>query len=511
MLSFQHAKTTSYAYLYVVNQAEIIELIEQNYISKKQYESLSTDYEILRHELAELKRMIFGSKSEKFVPAIDGQLGLFEDAHDEDLQDLATEDIAFTRIKSTKDKKKPVRMELPAHLPRIEEVIEPENLPRGAKKIGEQIAEMLEMIPAKVYVRRIVRPKYVVEGKGIVCADMPTVPIPKSNAGPSILAHLIVSKFVDHLPFYRQSKIFKRDGLDLAESTISGWFTKSCDLLEPLYDKMKQELLTSGYIQADETPIKVLDPEKKKSTHRGYHWVYHDPVKGLVVFDYNKGRSREGPNLFLENFSGILQTDGYSVYNNLKIKHRIIHAGCMAHMRRKFFEAKDSDPKRAEHVLELIKGLYMMEQFSRESNHNDEEIRLQRNSALGILNRLKDWMDQEIMKVRPKSPIGKAIAYALNQWPKLLVYIEHPQMRIDNNLIENTIRPVALGRKNYLFAGSHEAAQRAAMIYSFLGTCKLNEVNPFEWLNHVLNVIPDHKASKLHELFPQNYILEKQV
>lgn len=480
-------------------------------ISRSEYEKLiqlASQYEDIKHQLAELKRLIFGPRSEKHLASVDAQLALFEQQAAEPSVEMQA--ISYNRSK-TVGKKQPVRSELPAHLPRLVEVIEPDPIPEGASKIGEEISESLEYKPASVYVRQVIRPKYAVKDQGVVCAAMPTMPIPRSNAGASLLAHLIVSKFVDHLPFYRQSKMFQRQGISLAESTISGWFAKSCDLLEPLYEQMKKQLLTSGYIQADETPIKVLDPAKKKATHRGYHWVYHDPAAKQVIFDYNRGRSRAGPQDFLQDFEGILQTDGYKVYDELNTENRIIHAGCMAHMRRKFFEAKDSDPTRAEHVLELVKVLYMMEQFSVENYHSSEEKLVQRNAALKVLNQIKDWLDEEIHKVRPKSPMGKAMAYALNQWPKLLVYTKHPQMQIDNNLIENTIRPVALGRKNYLFAGSHDGARRAAMIYSFLGTCKLNDVNPFEWLTHVLSVIQDYKTSQLSTLFPQNCKIDLQL
>ena len=493
-----------------VNQVAEQGTEERVSITKKEYDHLkevAQRYEDIKHQLAELKRLIFGSRSEKYVGSDDSQLALFEQQAGQPVEQR--EEISYSRRKGV-DKAQPVRTELPAHLPRLTEVIEPHPIPQGAQKIGEEISESLEYKPASIYVRQVIRPKYAIKDQGIICAVMPTMPIPRSNAGASLLAHLIVSKFVDHLPFYRQSRMFNRQGVHLAESTISGWFAKSCELLEPLYHTLKRELLSSGYIQADETPIRVLDPKKNKTTHRGYHWVYHDPVNHLVVFDYQKSRYRAGPENFLGNFHGIIQTDGYKVYDELKIKDQIIHAGCMAHMRRYFFEAKDSDPDRANHVLELIKVLYMMEQFSMEKNHNDEEKLFQRNSALKVLNRIKDYIDQEIIKVRPKSPIGIAMAYALRQWPKILVYTDHPQMLIDNNLIENTIRPVALGRKNYLFAGSHDGARRAAIIYSFLGTCKLNDVNPFEWLTHVLSVIPDCKTSQLKTLLPQYCKIEEQ-
>jgi transposase len=266
-------------FVYVNQQAEhsrqeTVTLLKDEYDSLLQtateFKQLTSQYEDLKHQLAELKRLIVGSRSEKHLASVDAQLALFEQQAAE--PSVEVQAISYNRRKSV-DKKQPVRTELPAHLPRLVEVIEPDPFPEGASKIGEEISESLEYKPASVYVRQVIRPKYAVKDQGVVCAAMPTMPIPKSNAGASLLAHLIVSKFVDHLPFYRKSKMFQRQGISLAESTISGWFAKSCDLLEPLYEQMKKQLLTSGYIQADETPIKVLDPAKKKATHRGYHWV----------------------------------------------------------------------------------------------------------------------------------------------------------------------------------------------------------------------------------------------
>lgn len=476
---------------------------KDQFVPKKDYEALEQKYDLLAWELRELKRMIFGSKSEKhaFIPP--GQGSLFEIPADE--KPLVKQEITYERTKSTAEKQKPVRTPLPAHLPRVEEIIEPDQIPANAKYIGDEVSESLEFESPKIYVRRIVRRKYGLQNDGVLLAPMPAMPIPYSNAGASMLAYLIVSKFVDHLPFYRIVKMFARSDVSLAESTISGWFSKTCDLLEPLYEAMKKELLAQSYLMADETPIKVLDQLKKRSTHRGYHWVYYAPQPPLVVFDYQHGRGSEGPGAFLEKYMGILQTDGYGVYDSFtKGKPNIIHAGCMAHVRRKFFEAKEQDPVRAENALRLIGALYMMEEFSREKNHRPDEVRLQRQSALKVFKEWKQWLDTEIIKVLPQSLIGKAMAYALNQWSKLLIYIDHPQMQIDNNLIENSIRPVAIGRKNYLFAGSHDAARKAAMIYSFMGTCKLNNVEPFTWLKQVLSVINDTRKSELYKLFPGN-------
>ncbi|MDP2423108.1 MAG: IS66 family transposase, partial [Bacteroidales bacterium] len=265
---------------------------------------------LLKHQLDELKRLIFGTKSERFIP-VDPQQGTLFDLPAGQAPELPSQQITYT-LNKKEDKRQPLRLELPAHLPRIEEVIEPENLPEGAKRIGEAVTEFLDYEPANVYVRRIIRPKYLIsttdEHTQILIAELPTMPIPKGNAGPGILAHILISKFVDHLPFYRQIQIFKRQDLTIAESTLGGWFSTACRLLEPLYDTLKNQILSSEYLMADETPIPVLTKDKPGATHKGYHWVYYDPVNKKVLFDYRQGRSREGPNKLLKDFSGYLQT-----------------------------------------------------------------------------------------------------------------------------------------------------------------------------------------------------------
>lgn len=460
---------------------------------------------ILKYELLELKRLIYGSKSERFVPSDPNQYKLF-DLPEQQVDEKQQEQITYTRNKK-ENKKQPLRLELPAHLPRVEEVIEPENLPENAKQIGAAITEVLECEPANIYVRHIIRPKYIIDSNDektqIVIADMPTMPIPKGNAGPGILAHILVSKFVDHLPFYRQVQMFKRQDLTIAESTLGGWFNASCRLLEPLYDTLKKQILSSAYIQGDETPIAVLSKDKPGSTHKGYHWVYYDPINKLVLFDYQPGRSRAGPDGVLADYQGYLQTDGYTAYDNLKNKDKIIHLACMAHARRKFEHARDNDPHRSEKALILFGKLYDVEREAREKNLQTEEIRLLRKEkSRPVLKEMESWFREEIARVLPASAIGKAFAYTLNLWPRLVRYVDEGYLQIDNNLVENSIRPVALGRKNYLFAGSHDAAQQAAMLYSLLATCKINNVEPFAWLKQTLQVIPDHPANKLYKLLP---------
>jgi len=400
-----------------------------------------------------------------------------------------------------------VRVKIPAHLPRIEEVIEPEDILDGSKKIGEEITEILEYNPARVFVRKIIRPKYAKpRDEGVVIAELPSLPIPKGNAGASMLAYIMVSKFVDHLPYYRQIQIFKRQELILSDSTINGWFNATANLLEPLYDTLEGQVLQSDYIQADESPIGVQDSHKKGALHTGYQWVYRSPIDRLVLFKYHHSRARKAPEAILENFSGSLQTDGYQAYQNMKTKGKITLLACMAHARRYFEKALDNDKKRARYVLTQMQRLYDIERNAREREISFETRRRYRQLyARPVLTELETWLKNNISQTLPKSATGKAIAYTLNLWPKLNEYINDGRYEIDNNLIENAIRPLALGRKNYLFAGSHKAAQRAAMMYSFFATCKINNVEPLAWLTDVLNRIPEHKANKLTELLPQNW------
>lgn len=458
----------------------------------------------LKQELAQLKRMIFGSKSERHIGNDPGQLSLGLDVELVEQPEKETEQITYTRNKSDNKKGSAVRLVLPSHLHREEHVIEPEEDITDARKIGEVVTEILEYTPGKFYVERYVRPKYVFpKEERIVIGELPSFPIPRGNAGAGLLAHLLISKFVDHLPFYRQVQQFKRQDIDIAESTISGWFTASCRLLEPLYERLVKRVRSSSYLMADETPIPVQTRDKPGSTHKGYDWVYYSPLEKLVCFDYRKGRGRDGPEKFLETFRGMLQTDGYVAYDIYEKKDGITLFGCMAHARRKFEKAKENDLKRAEYVLERMQQLYMIEREARENGLSFEQRKeLRVEQSLPVLQELEKWMKEQLPDILPKSSIGQAITYTLGLWNRLTRYIENGQVEIDNNLIENSIRPVALGRKNYLFAGSHEAAQQAAMIYSFLGTCKINNVEPLSWLKDVLQRIQDHSIQKLDELLP---------
>ena len=393
----------------------------------------------------------------------------------------------------------------------LEQILEPEDLPEGAIKIGEAITEILEYRPGIMYVRKIIRPKYKLtdDSNGlktqIKVASLPSLPIPSGNSGASLLAHLLISKYIDHLPYYRQVQMFKREGIKLSESTISGWFKAVCKLLEPLYEELKSQVLASHYLMGDETTIPVQSSNKPGATHTGYMWVYRSPVNEQVLFDYQKNRNGQAPQTMLSGYKGALQTDGYGAYDQFEEDPNITLIGCMAHARRYFEKALDNDKARAEHALNAIQQLYAIErQADQDKLTVDQRTLLRQKQALPILGQLHNWMLEQYRQVAPKSSIGKAISYSMKLWSRLIRYTDNGLWRIDNNLVENSIRPVALGRKNYLFAGSHEAAQRAAMMYTFFGTCKLNDIEPRAWLIEVLSKIPDTKISQLSQLLPND-------
>lgn len=455
----------------------------------------------LTFRLEQLERMVFGAKSERYVPADPGQSTLFEVPA---TAAPATEQVTYTRRKPGQ-KKQPVREAIAAHLPRVERVIEPQDLPAGARKIGEEVTETLEYTPGTIHVDRLVRPKYAHDDR-VLIAPMPPMPFPKSNLGASLAAHICVSKFADHLPFYRQRSQLRRAGLEVSDSTIGGWFQATATLLEPLGDALRKEVLAQTYLQVDESPIPVQGDHNGKGIHRGFHWVYHAPALKAVLFNYCPGRSEKFPMEMLGDFQGTLQTDGYAGYEKLAAKEGITPLACMAHARRYFEKALDNDKVRAEYALRKIRELYAIERRCNEKKALPAlRHRFRRRYAVPILEELEQWIKQEIDIVAPKSPMGKALAYTLGLWPRLRAYVQDGRYLIDNNLIENTIRPMAIGRKNYLFAGSDRAASHAALMYSLLGSCKLHGIEPFAYLRDVIARIPEHKANRLSELLPYNW------
>jgi transposase len=490
-------------------EKKIQAVIEEKKSLLKKIQEMLEKFSSIKFELSQLKRLIYGSKRERFISgAEDGQMSLpfdVETSSQEENGEVATEKVSS--FQRRKRKNHPGRLTLPDHLPVEEFIIEPEEDVTGMKCIGYEVTEELEFIAAILKIIRYKRPKYVrKDDEGVICGDLPSRPIDKGIAGPGLLSHILVSKYVYHLPLYRQSQRFKTEHqIDIPRSTMGGWQSSIANLLRPLYEEQRRQVLGQGYLQVDETPIQVLDPKKKGKTHRGYYWVYHSPIQRMVLFDYQEGRGREEPKKLLSDFKGYLQTDGYKVYDWFGKQKDITLMSCMAHARRMFEKALGDDQKRAGYAMTEIQKLYHIERRAREQELSAEqrhELRL--NESLPILNELGKWMAAQVRTSLPKSPFGKALIYSVGRWDNLMNYLRDGYLEIDNNLVENAIRPTALGRKNYLFAGSHAGAQRGAMFYSFFGTCKHNDVDPFTWLKKVLEIIPDYPANKLSDLLPQN-------
>ncbi len=487
---------------------------------KSLYEQALSTIALLQHRIEQLEKIAFGSKQERFVPsaaspapaAADQQAVVATNPTAEQ-----TTQITDTRSRKATSEKVPVlhpgRGKLPAHLRREDIVLEPAHVPKGSIKIGELVSEQLEYRPAELYVKRYIRPKYLVpaapeqtEAK-IIVADLPVQPIDKCIAGPGLLAQLLIDKFVDHLPAYRQGKRFERNGVSLPYSTLISWIALAANLLDVLYEALKKELLQSGYLHADETGIKVLDQSKSgKKIHNGFFWVYHNSLEKLVFFDYQPSRKKEVPQGMLAAFKGYLQSDGYEAYDDFDQKEGIVHLNCMAHARRYFVDAVNTDKTRAEYALEQMQQLYAIERRCREKEMSfDERKEVRWKEAVPILDHLGGWMREQQPNVLPQSPIGKAFSYSLKRWEKLCRYTQDGRLQIDNNSIENSLRPVSLGRKNFLFCGSAEAAQRTAMVYSLLGSCKMQGIDPYAWLRNVLTRLPLHPINQIKELLPHNW------
>jgi transposase len=467
----------------------------------------------LEHQLKQLHKMIFGSRHERFVPADENSSQLSLGISAESVACCKVTDaqkIAYTKTSIAVESKPvvhPGRMKLPEHLRREELVIEPAADIAGCKKIGDDITEILEYVPGELFVKKYIRPKYALPGNsGVVVGELPTRPLEKAMAGEGLLAQIIIDKYVDHLPLYRQMQRFERSGVKLAYSTITDWVSNTCQLITPLFEALKAEVLQAGYLHADETPIKVISNEKKGKTHQGYYWVYQDSKSKLVFFDYQEGRGREGPVEILANFKGYLQSDGFTVYERFDKRKDVTLMHCMAHARRKFSDALNNDEARASYALQEIQKLYAIERSCKEQDLNADQIKqVRQEQSVPILTALGEWMKLQYAQTLNRSVIGEALAYSIKRWDRLMIYTQDGNLNIDNNPVENSIRPVALGRKNYLFAGSHEAAKRSGMLYSLLGTCKMHGIEPTTWLKEVLRTIPTHPINKIKTLLPQNW------
>lgn len=467
----------------------------------------------LSFELDKFRRYLFGKKSEKLPTDQNdiAQMNLFElgttEQQQEELSEQAQEE-AHEKKTPKKRAKGQGRMSLPEELRREVIIIEPTEDVSECVCIGEEVTEVLDLLPAELYVKRYVRRKYALpNGEGILTGHLPERVIEKGIPSNSLIAQMTLDKYVYGLPLHRQIDKYKRLGVNIPASTASDWLIKGWKHLIPLWELLKLMVIEQKYLQVDESPIKVQDKENKQGIHRGYMWVYHCPADKLVLFDYQKGRDSSGPKAMLKNYSGILQTDGYGVYESLYGNHpNIMLTYCMAHSRRKFVEALKYNKEKSNEVVEQMGELYKLEQDMRDENLSwEQRTEKRQQEALPILDKIKAWMDDHVHKVLPKSPLGQAITYTLPRWKGLSAYAKHGQLQIDNNLVENAIRPLAIGRKNYLFAGSHQAAEMTAAMYSFMATCKKNSVNELEWLTDVFQRGQTINNKDLYKLLPNNW------
>jgi transposase len=476
--------------------------------------SYTVEIESLKLQILKLRRLQFGNRSEKRAREIE-QLELWV----EELEAAATErssvlaeQAGFPPAVSTP---KP-RREFPAHLPRETQTIAPHEAAcpdcgGELKPLGEDVSELLELEPVRFKVIRQVRPKLACAScDTIVQAPAPTRPIERGMAGPGLLAHVLVGKYADHLPLYRQAEIYAREGVELDRTLLAQWVGSVSALLTPLTDALRAHVFSSDVVHADDTPIPVLAPGRGK-TKTGRLWTYvrdERPAAGEIApavwFAYSPDRKGEHPQRHLDEFSGILQADGYAGFSKIYDGGRVLEAACWAHVRRKFVDLHElhKSPIAAQ-ALDQIGALYAIEHEIR-GRPPDERRAVRRERSSPLLEALKAWLDQTLKTLSQKSATAKAIRYALGRWEALGRYCDDGRIEIDNNAAERALRCVALGRKNFLFAGSDAGGDRAAAIYSLLGTAKLNGCDPEAFLRDVLARITDHPITRITELLPWN-------
>jgi transposase len=499
-------------------------------VIKEQKEELKKKEDKIRQltdQLAWYRRKFWKPASEKYIPQDPNQRKIDFDGmeilpeEEEAIKEAAKGIISYERKKPEKTKKQPVRLPLPDYLRREEETIEPEGINENWVRIGEEVTEVLEHKPGELYVRRIVRPKYALKktlqqneangasGENIKIATLPMLPLPRSNAGASLLAELLVSKYMHHLPFHRQLAIFKQSSVSLSASTVNDWYMGSCDLLRALYYRLKEIVLDTDYIQIDESTVPVINNEKHRAV-KAYLWVVRSVMKDLMFFHYDRGsRAQKVVIGLLSDYQGAVQSDGYEAYSIYEQKKGVLLLGCWAHARRKFNEALQEDKAGAEYALEQIGMLYRVEAIATDQNMDyQQRAELRKKLAYPILCAFEKWIVKYYHEVLPKGRMGKALSYTYSLFHRLSRYHLDGRYQIDNNLVENAIRPLALGRKNYLFCSNHDAAENAAIMYSLLGCCNACGVNPREWLTVILSKIPAYNKDyslDLAELLPHNW------
>ena len=479
--------------------------------------------EKLKHQLAGHARHRFGAKSE----SLDQLTMRF--AEDEAIAEAAEQTAPAER--DQKPKRRHSRKPLPDHLERDDRVLSPgdvcEQCGGALKTLGEDITEELEYIPGRFVVNRIVRPRRACACcEAIVQIPLPSRPIEKGRPGPGLLAHVLVGKYADHLPLYRQSQIFARDGVGLERSTLADWVGRSTALLEPLAEAIGRHVRAGHALFADDTPVKMQAPGKKK-TQTARVWAYvrderpwAGPSPPCAWYRFTIDRKGEHPVDHLSNYKGWVHADGYSGFNGLfggrgadgrrpdreiQKDDKAEEMACMAHIRRKFVDVHQAQGGAvAEEAITRIAALYAVEKQARGKTPT-ERAALRQEQARPLFDDLEKWLEAQLPKISGKTPLAKAIRYALNRLPKARPYLDNGRLELDNNAVERAMKPVALGRKNWLFAGSEGGGKAMAIAFTLIETAKLNNVDPQAWLSWVLDRIADHKINRIDELLPWNY------
>ena len=508
------------------------DLLRENQQLKADVSSLTSKITRLQEHINLLLHKRFGANTEKYRAE---QSDLFneaeayaEEAEGHEIQAeesnaaedaILTKPVPLSQVLANPPACKPGRKALPQELPRVEIIHDlPENQRHcqeghELKEIGTEISEQLDIIPAKVQVLRHIRKKYACLccQAEVKTAPLPPQPIPKSNASAGLLAYIVIAKFLDALPLYRQSKQFLRIGVHLPRSTLAQWMIRCGELIQALCNLMQEQLCQYPVLQMDETTLQVLKEEGRDASSQSYLWVQRGgpPDQPVIVFSYSPTRNQAVADQLLQGFSGTVQTDGYAAYPTVCAKNGLRHAGCWAHARRKFDEAlKAQDTKGRAKAGKASKGLIFIQKLYRVESQikglsADEKYRIRQEQAIPILDDMKAWLDASLNQVTPSSLTGKALAYLSNQWSTLIVYCEDGRLDIDNNAVERAIRPFVIGRNNWIFSDTVKGAKASANLYSLVETAKLNGLEPFRYLQHIFKELPAaQELSDIEQLLP---------
>jgi len=483
---------------------------------------------ILLEQIRLLRAQLFGAKSEKVKQGDAQPLPLFDMPEPAEIEG-EEEEVHVPAHERKKRGRKP----LPEELPRVEKIHDIDEADKVCgcgcqlSRIGEEVSEQLDVIPARVQVIRHIRPKYACkscegledDGPTVIIAPVAPQIIPKSIASSGLLACILTAKFVDHTPFYRQEKQFLRLGVEISRTSMCNWAMQVAKACQPLLNLFTDEILAGSYVNIDETTLQVLNEPGRDPTSTSYMWIFRrgDPERTVLIFQYHPSRSGDVARKFLDDFKGYVQTDGYKGYDFLDHNENVRHIGCLAHSRRKFMDVIKAQGKKrkagsADVALSYIKKLYKLEREAKEQSYSTEQIyQMRQEKARPIMDNFLKWLQKKSGTTPPKGLLGKAISYTLKQWDRLIGYLEDGRLAPDNNMAENSVRPFVIGRKNFLFSGTAEGAEASALLYSLIETAKVNGLEPYAYLRYVFEQIPMASTLEDYEMLLPWNMTAKQI